>query len=594
MNAVQPDQRAEQILFIDVDPVIHGLVSGILKSLGLPVVFALNGDEGVERARAGNVQLILLDYNLTNSASGLEVLKRLKAIEELQSIPVIMITGEERDSVLVESFAAGAVDYVRKPFAAAELRARVYSVLERQRMLGELTRAARYDRLTGLANRATLSDRLSGALQRAKLNEHDGFALMFLDFDRFKFVNDTLGHDVGDLLLQAISARLLHNLRATDGPEFGRGDTTVARLGGDEFVVVLGGVTTEAEAEQVGSRLLRALGKPYQLAGHSVVSTASIGTVLSSHSYQSTGEILRDADTAMYEAKSRGKACQVVFTNSMRAAVQESAEIEISLRTAVGTSQLHVEYQPIFSLDRQSVWAIEAFARWTHPTRGAIAPSVFIPLAEQMDIIGAVSSQVLHSACLAFMSLTVTPPHISRGTPEFVSVNLSHRQLSDPLLVPGTLELLAGCGMRPDQLQFEISESTLVRHRIAAVTVVAELRQGGIRVAMDNFGARESSLSCLQDFAVGTLKIDRSVIANCARGREFAALLHAVITLAENLGFSVVAEGVETEEELVLLQALGCSFAQGYLLARPMNAEALQQFFLSDANAACNLHLAAA
>ena len=594
MNSAQPDQNAQQILFIDDDPIIHGLVGVILKSLGLTVVSALNGDEGIARARDGDVQLILLDNNLSDSVSGLDVLKRLKGAEELRCIPVIMVTGEERDSVLTECFAAGAIDYVRKPFAATELRARVHSVLERQRLLGELTRAARYDRLTGLANRATLSDRLSIALERARSDASYGFAVMFFDFDRFKFVNDTLGHDVGDLLLQAISGRLLHNLRATEGSERGQGSTTIARLGGDEFVVVLAGVTTEVDAERVGSRLLEALGKPYQLAGHTVLSTASIGTVLSSPSYQSIGEMLRDADTAMYEAKARGKARQVVFTDSMREAVHESAEIETSLRSAIGTSQLHVEYQPIFALDRQSVWAIEAFARWTHPVRGAIVPNVFIPLAEQMGIIAALSDQVLRSACLEFMRLTTIQTHPSRGTPEFVSVNMSHRQLSDPSLVQRTLELLRSCGMRPEQLQFEISESTMVRHRIVAVAVVNELRRSGIRVAMDNFGARESSLSCLQDFSVVSLKIDRSVIANSARGREFAALLHAVITLAENLGFAVVAEGVETHDELVLLQALGCSFAQGYLLAAPMGAEALQAFLMSDANAQSTSQLAAA
>ncbi len=593
MSPVSSDTSAPHILLIDDDPIIHGLVGGILKSLGLTVVSALNGDDGIERARAGDVQLILLDNNLADAASGLDVLKRLKAAADLQGIPVIMVTGEARDSVLTECFAAGAIDYVRKPFAATELRARVHSVLERQRMLGELTRAARCDRLTGLANRATLSDRLSIALDRARGDTSYGFAVMFLDFDRFKFVNDTLGHDVGDLLLQAISGRLLHNLRATEGSERGQGSTTIARLGGDEFVVVLAGVTTEVDAERVGSRLLQALGKPYQLAGHTVLSTASIGTVLSSPTYESIGEILRDADTAMYEAKSRGKARQVVFTTDMRDAVHESAEIETSLRAAIGTPQLHVEYQPIFSLDSQSVWAIEAFARWTHPVRGTIVPNVFIPLAEQMGLITALSDQVLHSACATFMGLTTVPRHSSRGSPEFVSVNLSHLQLSDPLLVHRTLELLQSCGMRPDQLQIEISESIMVRHRLIAVAVVNALRASGIRVAMDNFGARESSLSCLQDFSVVSLKIDRSVVANSARGREFAALLHAVITLAENLGFAVVAEGVETHDELVLLQALGCGFAQGFLLAPPMSAEALQQFFLSDASVPFTSELAA-
>ena len=580
-----PTPSVQRVLLVDDDPMIHSLVGGILKSLNLAVVSAFSGDEGIARASEGNVELILLDNNMTGASSGLDVLRQLRGRPDLESIPVIMVTAEESNRVLTECFAAGALDYVRKPFASAELRARVSSVLERQRLLGELKKAARYDRLTGLANRATLTDRMAAALKRAHDDDSYGFAVMFLDFDRFKFVNDTLGHDVGDMLLQAISGRLLHNLRATESGERDGTETTVARLGGDEFVIILAGVTTNDEAEAVGLRLLAALDKPYHLAGNIVHSTASIGTVLSTRVYANGGEMLRDADTAMYEAKSRGKACQVVFGEAMRELVRDSAELELSLRAAVASEQLHVAFQPIFSLDSQAVVGLEAFARWTHPTRGNVAPAAFIPLAEQMGIINALSDNVMRQACATFMTVTNSNPHATRGIPEFVSINLSYQQLSDDGLIPYVVSVLAEHRMQPSQLQLEIAESMLVKHRPLTQEVVADLRALGIRVAMDNFGARESSLSCLQEFAIVSLKIDRALVANSARGRQFAALLHAVVTLADNLGFSVIAEGVETNDQLVLLQALGCQYAQGFFLAAPMNGEQLREFFNSDANA---------
>jgi len=577
------------VLVIDDDEVIQKLVAGILKPSGLTVLFANSGEEGMSIALARPIELILLDNEMPG-ASGIDVLRELKAHPCLASVPVIMVTASEGSRVLSECFAAGAVDYLRKPFSSAELRARVNSVLERHRLMSALTKAARTDRLTGLANRSQLTDHLSAALQRLEANEGLPFTVLFLDFDRFKLVNDTLGHDVGDLLLQAIAGRLLHNLRSSESASRGTSGTLVARLGGDEFVVVLDGTNSPEDTHVVAARLLAALDRPYQLGPHVVRSTASIGSVQSAAHYQSSDEMLRDADIAMYEAKARGKACHVVFNPEMREDVATRVALENALHSALGTPQLHIALQPIYSLDNHSVNGVEALARWTHPTLGEIEPDVFIPVAEESGVMLQLSDFILREACKQFSQLQALLPVGTASQLEYVSVNLSRIQLADPGLVARTLEIVREANMQPDQLQIEVTESQVMQYRPMAQPLLAEFSRHGVRLALDNFGSGHSSLSCLQDFTVDTLKIDKALLANAARGRGFAALLHAILTLAENLDLKVIAEGVETHEQLVLLEALGCTSAQGFLLSRPLTLQECAELLTVGAGTVRNAH----
>ncbi len=559
------------LVLIDDDPSIHALVGAMLKSTGARISSATGGEAGLALVRESVPDLILLDNEMPG-ASGLDVLGWLKADPALADLPVIMETGSESNRMLAACFAAGAIDYIRKPFTAAELRARVGSVLERQRMLGELTSAARLDKLTGLTNRALLNERLSAALERALIDPTRAFTLMFLDFDRFKLINDSLGHDVGDLLLQAIATRLRNNVRASDSTAREATGSTVARLGGDEFVIILDGVGDAATATLIADRLLGVLNVPYQLGEHTVRSSASIGVVYSSDGYTTPDAMLRDADIAMYEAKARGKACHVAFTTGMRDAVRNRIDTENDLRDALGTTQLHLVYQPIVSLDDRVISGVEALARWQHPSRGLISPVAFIPIAEETGLIVPLSEQFLREACSVFMAWQ---REAGPRAPAHMSVNLSRSQLSDMRLVERTLQVLQDTGMRPEQLQLEVTESQIMQQRSVALDLLTELRAQGVRLAMDDFGTGYSSLSCLQEFPLDVLKVDRSFVVNAVKGRDFAALLHAVVTLADNLGLKVVAEGIETEEQLVLLQALGCAYGQGYLLARPMPANDL-------------------
>lgn len=564
-----------RVLLIDDDPDIHRLVSAVLRPIQATVVSAFDGMSGVQTALDQRPDLVLLDYDLPG-ANGVDILRALRVDPALSSTPVIVVTGSESRSVLTECFAAGAADYIRKPFVGAELRARVTSVVERQRMLAQLGRAAHLDTLTGLPNRSLLQERLQHSIDRALTDKDYGFAVMFIDFDRFKIINDSLGHDVGDLLLTEIATRLSANLRATDSVALDAAGTTVARLGGDEFVVILDDVQSVEAATVVAERLLQTIERPYVLKAHRVRTSASIGIVHSAGAYREADEMIRDADIAMYEAKARGKACVAQFSTSMRDAVRQRMDTETALREAMGTNQLYLVYQPIVSLEDRRLESVEVLVRWQHPKRGNISPSEFIPIAEETRLILPLADEILRHACRQFVQWQRTAPE---HAPEYVSVNLSRVQLADPEIVKRTLSILEEEGMDPRQLQLEVTESQIMQYRVMAAELLAGFKRAGVRLAMDDFGSGYSSLSCLQEFPFDVLKIDRALAENVGRAGGYSALLHAVVTLADNLGLHVVAEGIESLDQLVLLQALGCPAGQGFFLAKPMKADMLESWW---------------
>lgn len=566
-----PSSRLDaRVLLIDDDRDIHSLVEAMLRPLGVKLESAFDATTGLAYARSNPPELILLDQELPD-ATGVDVLAQLRAEPLAENIPVIMVTGTERRDVLTACFAGGASDYIRKPFFGAELRARVQSTIDRQRMLVELGRAAHVDSLTGLPNRSLLHLRLQHAIDHQRKHPDYGFAVMFLDFDRFKLINDTLGHEVGDQLLVEISRRLRNNLRAQDCITRDAGGTTVARLGGDEFVVILDEVQDITMATAIAERLLPVLAQPYELAAHTVRTSASVGIVHSSGDYTVSDDMLRDADIAMYEAKARGKNCFVIFTPLMRESVDHRVRLENALRDGIGTDQFFLVYQPIISLETRRLQSVEVLVRWRHPELGLISPGDFIPIAEETRLILPLADEVLRQASRQFVQWQREMPELA---PDYISVNLSRVQLADPSVVSRTMAILEETGMAPTSLQLEVTESQLMQYRTMALELLTEFKRHGIRLAMDDFGNGYSSLSCLQEYPFDVLKVDRTLTENVSRGRGYSALLHAVMTLADNLGLEVVAEGIERTEQLVLLQALGCSYGQGFLLARPMEAQA--------------------
>lgn len=560
-------RRAEathQILLVDDDRTIQRLTEAFLKPLDVDCEFAGCSAEAFESLARRLPDLILLDHELPGE-SGLEILERLKADPILAQIPVIYATGTAKETVISRCFEAGANDYIQKPIRRPELVARVQSVLERQRMMRELWSNARTDSLTGLPNRLLLQETLARAIERARHDSRYHFAVLFLDFDRFKTINDSLGHEIGDMLLQQIAERLRTNLRSEDAIVRDSQMTTLSRLGGDEFVILLGDIPDEAAASSVARRLLGVLNRPYSLAGNTVNSTASVGLVCSDHDYQTADEMLRDADIAMYEAKARGRGCYVVFDPSMHAAVVERHRIENDLRAAVGTDQIHLVYQPIFAIEDGGVIGMEALARWTHPHLGLIPPDRFIPVAEETGLIIPLGEQVLHAACTQFQLWRRQHTRL-----KYVSVNVSRAQLEVPGFATLVRDIVAQHGMAPAQLQLEVTESMIMSRPDAAVTLLQALKALGIRLAMDDFGTGYSSLSCLHCFPFDVIKIDRSFVQELNGERsEFVALVHAIVNLAYNLGMECVAEGIETHEQVAVLLAVDCLYGQGYLLGRP-------------------------
>lgn len=449
----------------------------------------------------------------------------------------------------------------------------------RKQMEDELRSAARTDKLTGLANRALFCDRLQRAVSRSKRIKDYRFAVLFLDFDRFKLLNDTLGHDVGDLLLQEIARRLRQTVRSGDSLSREACENVTARFGGDEFVVLLDGIRSPADAVVVADRLLEAFAQPYQLGEHEAFSTASIGIVTSDMPADSAEEVVRNADTAMYEAKLRGKARYVVFDGSMHERAQNRLCLENDLRKALDSGQLMLMYQPIVSLDGGEVAGFEALIRWNHPERGLIPPGEFVPIAEDTGLILPIGEWVLREAC---RQLAAWRQSLGDAAPRSISVNLSRNQLAQEDLPMTIRRILEETGVPPSCVHLELTESAMMRDVKSATRMLHTIKETGVKLSLDDFGTGYSSLSCLHQFPLDILKIDQSFVANLDRGRHFMALIDAAVQLARNLRIHVVAEGVETVDQIAALLAMECEFGQGYIFSKPLMAADVPGFRCPD------------
>lgn len=449
----------------------------------------------------------------------------------------------------------------------------VQDISERKEMELALAEAARRDRLTGLANRAVFMDRLQRALDRVRAGAQSLFIVLFLDFDRFKLINDTLGHEAGDELLRQIARRLRSSLRAVDTLGSDETGNVVARFGGDEFLVLLNDLHQPSEATAVAQRLLDALAPPYQILGREQRSSASIGIVTSDHCRSSADDVLRNADVAMYEAKRAGRACSMMFNDAMHTRLARHVAIEESLHEAIGTDQLSLAFQPIVEIDSGALVSAEALLRWHHPQMGEIPPAEFIAIAEESGLIVPLGHWVLRAACKAFSEWQRTEP--SRA-PRMVSVNISRAELAlGRRLRERVVAVLQEFRLSPSCLQLEVTEREVMRDPDASVSVMRELRELGVHLAMDDFGTGTSSLKCLQQYPFDTIKIDRSFIQDLRAVPDVLAVIHATVGLITNLGMTSVAEGVEESGQLAILQSLGCSMAQGYLFSAPVSAEQL-------------------
>ena len=441
----------------------------------------------------------------------------------------------------------------------------IVDITERKHMEKQLLHDALHDSLTGLPNRALFMDRLDHELKRAKANPDYVFAVLFLDLDRFKVVNDSAGHLVGDQLLIEISRRLEKSVNFTD---------TVARLGGDEFTILLENIHNIKNAIAVAEKIDQALSIPFHLDGYELFSSASIGIALSCEGYEKPDEIMRDADLTMYSAKEQGRARYEIFNSSLHDRAITRLQLETDMRRGIEREEFLIYYQPISCLNTGKLAGFEALARWKHPTRGIVSPGEFIPVAEETGTIIPLGTWILKKACQQMQLWQAKYPHQSAMQ---ISVNLSGKQLREPSLLDKIDSIIQETGLSAKHLKLEITESSLIENMEVATQTLLEIKTRGIKLSMDDFGTGYSSLSYLHRFPVDILKIDRSFVQDIQINKGNYAIVKAIVTLAHVLEMEVIAEGIEDTYQLNQLKLLNCEYGQGYYFAKPLNQQQAEE-----------------
>ncbi len=440
-------------------------------------------------------------------------------------------------------------------------------IIKRRQIEQQLVHDALHDGLTGLPNRTLLKERIEFTIQHAKRNPNYLFALLFIDLDRFKTVNDSRGHLIGNQLLIAVAKFLLQSLRDND---------LVARLAGDEFVILLDGIHKLQDATQIAARILDRFAVPFDLEEQAIFTSASIGIVVSSPNYDNSDDLLRDADIAMYRAKKKGKACYEVFDRAMYLETLKSVELENNLRLALQRGELVLHYQPIISLSSSKLVGLEALIRWRHPQKGLLLPSEFIAIAEDTGLIVPIGQWVLAEACRQLkiwqQKLVSVPPIETLK----ISINVASQQFQQPQFIQKLDEVLLATGLNGSCLRLEITESVLVESGGTIQNILAQIKQRKIKLSIDDFGTGYSSLSYLKRFPIDNLKIDRSFIEGMSCDEESWEIVRTIITLAKTLGMETISEGIETAEQLTQLKNLGCQFGQGYLFAEPLDVQEIE------------------
>ncbi|MEH2210993.1 GGDEF/EAL domain-containing response regulator [Nostoc sp.] len=608
MNYEHLDSNKKDILIVDDMADNLRVLSSILTREGYNVRKALNWQMALTATQTLLPDLILLDIMMPE-VDGYEICQTFKAWELTADIPVIFISALDDVFDKVKAFKVGGVDYITKPFEFQEVLVRVQNQLalrsarleilklnvelehrvkqrtgelektlqklqeeidSRQKLQSQLLDIALHDSLTGLSNRVLFIRRLENALNRAKQESSYQFAVLFLDCDRFKVVNDSLGHPVGDELLIAIAHRLQACIIPVD---------TLARLGGDEFGILLENITDINIAIQVAERILQQLSLAFQLSRYEVFMNASIGISWGNKDYDRPEYLLRDADTAMYRAKAQGKANYHVFNPAMHQEAIQLLELENDLRRAVERREFLVYYQPIISLVTGRISGFEALVRWQHPIRGLVSPIEFIPVAEETGLINAINTWVLQSAC---HQLSIWQHYPVTPEPLTMSVNLSARLFLQPNLVEQIDRIIYENKINPAYLELEITESVIMENTDAIKIILERLKQRKIKLIMDDFGTGYSSLSYLHSFPLNSLKIDKSFVKRMQDNKENMGLVPAMIGIANSMGMSAIAEGVETQEQLAQLRSLNCNFAQGYLFSKPIEQRLALELLTSE------------
>ena len=587
-----------KILIVDDVPDNLRLLSTTLSKEGYNIRCAKNGMIALMGAQNDLPDLILLDINMPD-LNGYQVCEKLKTDHRTRDIPVIFLSAQDDIQDKIKAFAIGGADFIGKPFQVEEVLARVknqlalqlaYSeiktlnealerrveertseikltnqelkqeIAQRHQLEQKLRHHALHDSLTGLPNRILLMQRIEKCLDEVIENNDVQFAILFIDLDRFKIINDSLGHIAGDKLLVACANRLQACTTT---------DAIVARLGGDEFTILLEQIDDLNDAVEVAQEILRQFATPFKLSDRTLSITVSIGIALGSAAYTQETDLLRDADIAMYRAKELGKARYEVFTKQMYLKMMRRLEIENELREAISNQELVLHYQPIISLEEQKLKGFEALVRWQHPQRGMISPGEFVPLAEETGLVVALGKWVMHEACSQLRKWQESYPTAQELT---MSINVAGEQLNDPNFLATVDQIIQATQVKSNCLKLEITESMLIKDTKQIMRLLEQVKARQIELSIDDFGTGYSSLSYLPQFPVDNLKIDRSFVIAMNLEQQNLEIVKTIITLAQVLGLRIIAEGIETDEQSCTLKSLGVEFGQGYLFSKPLTS----------------------
>lgn len=518
---------------------------------------------------AASYDLVLLDLSLPDS-QGLATFSAIQ--ERAGNLPIILLTGNDDESLAVQAVQQGAQDYLVKGKVDADLLARAIRYgIERNRLLVEMEKVreveqhlAYHDMLTNLPNRLLFYDRMRQALAHAR--RYSGLvAVLFLDLDGFKAINDRHGHAVGDRLLQAVATRLKGNMRQSD---------TIARLGGDEFTILLTGIKSMKDVSRTAQKVLSVVSRPFAIDGHQLGVTCSIGVSVFPHDGSDTESLIKRADFAMYRAKNQGKANYQHFDITVVSQAPKQASFENDLRKAIVNHELRIHFQPQVSLATGQITGVEALVRWQHPEFGLLPPSEFIPLAEESGLIVPLGEWVLRSACIQNKVWQV-----AGYEPLPVAINLSARQFREIGLPETVARVLHETGLSPNFLMLEITETNAMQDVEYTISTLEVLKDMGLGIALDDFGTGHSSLSYLKRFPIDLLKIDKSFVQDVPDDPDDACIITAIVGLSQNLGMNVIAEGVETEKQLAFLRAIRCEQMQGFFFSRPLPTRRTLELF---------------
>jgi diguanylate cyclase (GGDEF)-like protein len=562
------DATLPRLILIEDNPGDAVLVREMLRS-SWPGDFAFHHFDRISAAREdllmSGATCILLDLSLPD-AHGLEAVERVQSFAP--EVPIVVLSGLDDEELALRAVQGGAQDYLIKGRVDDQVVSRsVRYAIERKRAEVALAHQALHDALTGLPNRALFIDRLKLALARSE-RRRAAVAVLFLDLDRFKLINDSLGHEAGDRVLVDVGTRLEEALRPGD---------TVARFGGDEFTALCEDVPSERAVLMIAERMTEAVGMPFALGngdgdGGETFLTASIGIAMAEGPAADgvAESLVRDADAAMYRAKERGKSRVELFDERLRERAVKRLSIESALHRALERQELVVHYQPQIDLRSGRVVSWEALVRWEHPERGLLAPADFIPVAEETGLIVVLGTWVLEEACRQAERWTSLPGAVADPT---MGVNLSARQLSQPDLLDVVARAVSGAGIEPSRLCLEVTESVVIEDAGDAAETLGALREMGVKLAIDDFGSGYSALSSLKRFSVDVLKVDRAFVAGLGRDSTDGPIMAAIIDLTHALGLRAVGEGVERADQLAVLRALGCDIGQGFYFGRPQAPE---------------------